>query len=425
MQFSNVSHEYIDLLVNHFLSKNILKKNNKDIHREDTIFRKIFKDLQESNNFIQNSRSITRCIKNKKISAIDNAKKVSLPGIYSSMYFPEAIQHEIKMNTIVQILYECIVSGRHVKIRFSLFDDRDDYNKYDNYAKLILMMLHLLSSYGSSECSNELKIHIYMTEMLKELPPNNYTVLNSLHVNSGFTTSCSKNSEIVIFRREEWFKVLIHETFHNLGLDFSIMNTSDLQTKMREIFPIKSEMLVFESYCEFWARMLNCAFASFIMLDDTSDYKTFKHYYEFFIQLELIFSLFQANKILEFLGLTYSELYDKDKVSQGVRETLYREKSNVFCYYILTPLLMNNYVDFISWCDTKNTSLLKFNPTYKNIDELFDFIKSKHSDNEFEERIEKISKIRNRLFKKLAVPSGGRNKNNILNTLRMTSIELA
>ena len=41
------------------------------------------------------------------------------------------------------------------------------------------------------------------------------------HVNSGYTYTCKENNEIVIYREEEWLKVLIHESFHAYGLDFS------------------------------------------------------------------------------------------------------------------------------------------------------------------------------------------------------------
>ena len=59
------------------------------------------------------------------------------------------------------------------------------------------------------------------------------------------------------------------------------------------------------------------------------------------------------------------------------------------------------------------------------MDSLFDFIKLKHTDNDFIDRIERISNLKNKLFKKLSVSSGGKNKNNMLTTLRMTSVELA
>ena len=58
------------------------------------------------------------------------------------------------------------------------------------------------------------------------MPDSNIDIIDQIHVNTGFTTTCPVDSEIVIFREEEWFKVFIHETFHNFALDFSDMNNS-------------------------------------------------------------------------------------------------------------------------------------------------------------------------------------------------------
>ena len=43
----------------------------------------------------------------------------------------------------------------------------------------------------------------------------------------------------MIYRREEWKKVLIHELFHSLCLDFSSVKYDDLRTKMKKLFDVK------------------------------------------------------------------------------------------------------------------------------------------------------------------------------------------
>jgi hypothetical protein len=62
---------------------------------------------------------------------------------------------------------------------------------------------------------------LYFTNYLKILPPANGSIIDQEHANTAFTTSCKTNTEINLFREEEWFKVLVHETFHCMGLDFS------------------------------------------------------------------------------------------------------------------------------------------------------------------------------------------------------------
>ena len=72
------------------------------------------------------------------------------------------------------------------------------------------------------------------------LPSTNIEILNSSHVNTAFTRTCPKKSEIVVFRKEEWFKVFIHESFHNFGLDFSDMNNAECTSRILDIFPVNS-----------------------------------------------------------------------------------------------------------------------------------------------------------------------------------------
>ena len=74
------------------------------------------------------------------------------------------------------------------------------------------------------------------------------------------------------------------------------------------------------------------------------------------------------------MGLTYKDLYGKNKKSEMLRETMYKEDTNVLSYYILKTILLNNYPGFLHWCKTHNLSLLQFNKTPKNLNDFCDFI---------------------------------------------------
>lgn len=92
--------------------------------------------------------------------------------------------------------------------------------------------------------------------------------LKPFHVNTAFASSCpAHGSQIVMYRNEEWFKVLIHESFHALGLDFSMMPSDELlpflQQEMRRTFVMESDFLMFETWAEIWAEVLQVAFACF------------------------------------------------------------------------------------------------------------------------------------------------------------------
>ena len=86
--------------------------------------------------------------------------------------------------------------------------------------KRIYMWIYIASIFAPVHCANNVNIYLYFTD-LKKVLPNNGNIIEQIHANTAFTTSCSKNIEIHIYREEEWFKVLIHESFHCFGLDFS------------------------------------------------------------------------------------------------------------------------------------------------------------------------------------------------------------
>ena len=141
--------------------------------------------------------------------------------------------------------------------------------KYNQYSQMVFMWLFIAMQYSSRKCKSPMNIYIYMTPFKKELPDSRIHILDSNNVNSAFTyTTCKPDNEILIFRKEEWFKVFIHETFHNLGLDFSNMNLYSLNNKIKCLFAVNSDINAYESYCEFWARIINSAFISFYLLED-------------------------------------------------------------------------------------------------------------------------------------------------------------
>ena len=79
------------------------------------------------------------------------------------------------------------------------------------------------------------------------------------------------------------------------------------------------------------------------------------------------------NKVLKFMGMTYTQLYSRD-IEMGnsiVRKYLYREKTNVFAYYIIKTVLLYFHVQFMNWCDIHNGLLLiKFRQTRLNLMEI-------------------------------------------------------
>jgi hypothetical protein len=168
-------------------------------------------------------------------------------------------------------------------------------------------------------------------------------------VNTAYTYSCKQDNIIVIYRKEEWFKVFIHETCHSFGMDFSSMNASISREKILEIFDVDSEVNLFEAYSEFWARIMNSLFVSYYHCNKATN--DFLMKCEFFIYLERIYSCFQMIKVLKYMNIRYSDFFSTNSYSVKRK---YREKSNVLSYYIITNIFMFYYQSFLHWCVNNN-----------------------------------------------------------------------
>jgi hypothetical protein len=252
------------------------------------------------------------------------------------------------------------------------------------------------------------------------LPSSNIAILDEMHVNTAFTSTCPKDSEIVVFRKEEWFKVFIHETFHNFALDFSDMNNTDSHKCILEIFKVNSDVNLYESYTEFWAEIMNALFCSFFSIKDKTNITEFLDYSEFFINFERTYSLFQMIKTLNFMGLSYNDLYSNSHNSVIIRENLYKENTNVLSYYIIKCILMNNYQGFLSWCKTNNFSLLQFKKTFSNQKEFCNFIEKNYKTTNMLSGVKETEKF----MKTMDVKNKRVNNQYILSNLRMSICEM-
>lgn len=144
---------------------------------------------------------------------------------------------------------------------------------------------------------------------------------------------------------------------------------------------------------------------------------------EIFINFEICYSFFQMVKTLDFMGLTYEDLYMKTKKSKLLRETMYKEETNVLPYYVIKTILLNNYQSFLSWCDTNNFSLLQFKKTPSNLNDFCKFIEKKYKTKTMIEGVHTSEQFLNKI-KDDKNEKKDSNKEYILSNLRMSICEL-
>jgi hypothetical protein len=201
--------------------------NNKYIHHikntsaTNNILIKLYYDIVDANKYLQTIKK-NRTLYHYDITKIQNSLDITKPKNFNYNSFPQVIREHIDELSLSEISYTFSLLGRNCKVVFVVEDPNIELKikTYNKYVDSIIMWLYILNLYSSKQCANSLVIYFYFTSLEKKLPESNIHILDERHINTAFTTTCPKDSEIVIFRHEEWFKVFIHETFHNLGLDF-------------------------------------------------------------------------------------------------------------------------------------------------------------------------------------------------------------
>lgn len=423
MNLTSNSYKLLDFFKKH----NCLSYTN-ETKKTDNIIKNIYYEIKESFQYInQLKEKYNSAFIKTTMQTIKNIGQIKKPTIFPANSFPQKIRKQIDENINTELMFYTHLFNRNITIYFLLEETTPNFEIYEKYAERMLVWLYIIDSYASKHCANQLTIYIYHTSMKKRLPNTNLEVLGEENVNTAFTSTCPKNSEIVVFRKEEWFKVFMHETFHNFGLDFSDMNNEICNQLILNIFPVRlNDLNLYESYTEFWARIMNVFFCVFINMENKNNIETFLKTSEILINIECMFSYFQMIKVLDFMGLNYSYLVDKNEVTDNIRKTLYKEKTSVLSYYVITLILMSNYQNFLGWCSKNNTSLLQFKKTISNQNKFCKFIEQHYHSKKLLDGIECNQILLNKL--KNAHKYKRKNASNlndyILNNLRMTIFEL-
>jgi hypothetical protein len=314
-------------------------------------------------------------------------------------YIPQEIRSKIESAKKIGYLGKLQIEDRiiNIKIIFPIIDTLHNYKlDAEHMTYKIFLWLFIADKYACRKCSKEMEIFLYMTDELKQLPLNGNHI-DKINANTAFTTPCSHSTDIHLFRNEEWFKVLIHETFHNLGLDFSTMDQNEVEPKILTLFPLNiPDIRIYESYCETWAELLNIMFTAY--WTTTSANKPNVNFIldkmERYLDLEQIFSLYQSTKVLHHYHLTYADIYQNHTHQANLGKVgQYKENTNAFSYYILKPILLFHLNEFIEWTIKYNGETLDFKKTQENIIQYAGLIEQLYDSEEYVENMEKMDKL--------------------------------
>jgi hypothetical protein len=412
-----------ELLMSFFSENHI--NHVRQTNKTNDILKTLYHEILKSYNYLLMLKQTKgQNLYNISIKKITNVSQITKPINFNASSFPEEIRNHINDLSLSEICFTFSLFNRKIKLHF-IVEEPDVENKiaiYTRYVDSIVMWLYILNEYsdGGKKCALTFTVYFYFTSLDKKLPKTNIDIFDRIHINTAFTTTCPQDSEIVIFRKEEWFKVFIHETFHNFALDFSDMNTDECNKNILSIFNVDSEVNLYESYTEFWAEIMNALFCSFFVLKDKKNIDEFISNSEFFINFEKTYSFFQLVKALDFMGLTYKNMYSKTNNDDVLKNTLYKEKTSVLSYYIIKTILINNYQQFLLWCTKHNLSLLQFKKTTSNLSEFCNFIKKNYKNKAMIDNV----KIAEKYYNNVHQLKKGKHVNYLLTNMRMSICEL-
>ena len=201
----------------------------------------------------------------------------------------------------------------------TIFSKNNIDNKLINKIDSILNFFDYLTNK-----KNYYKIDIYLSDEKKKINLNN-NYLGPDNINSGLTLP---GYYIVLFRKEELIKVLIHELVHYLDLD--MRNDQQELLFLYKDINLKAEIInPNEAYTEILAIIfLNIWEYNYknIKINDFIKYK---------LNIELYWSFIQITKILKFFNYdTFDDLFTK--------KSLFHQKTNVLSYFFLKTILLLN-----------------------------------------------------------------------------------
>lgn len=333
-ELTELSREFVQILSTSPLKKKTISSASKPFLT--TLFRQIHSSQMEWN------------LQKNKILKKDSIA-VSLGGI------PKEISNVIATTCVKHYEYSFQIDQRKVIVHLSI--PLSKMNPESIFRK-VFQWFHVMNRYADLACTAELRIYLYLASHKKELPKHEESI-DRIHANTAFTYSCQPTyTTIHVFRFEEWFKVLIHETFHTVGLDFIRLNAEwqkKIQTEIVQLFHVShlSDIGFYETYCEMWGEILNSMF--FVSTINTRSrqnntrkkqslpIKRWLNDLQQCLTLETIFSLLQCVKVLKHNHLKYTDL-------TTVNARQYQEKTQSFSYYVLKSILMVHVHTFIPFC---------------------------------------------------------------------------
>lgn len=238
------------------------------------------------------------------------------------------------------------------KINIHLYNIDDIEQKFNYNIDIIFSIILSLSKINTNIDENfELNLIVFFSNLKKHLPKKN-NILSYDSINSGMCEI--KKKTISIWRKEEFYFILIHELIHFFELDKKWNNFSMENNYINSVYNIQGNIIINEAITDTLAYLYFCKFFKLTQEEREN---------------EIIFSLIQVAKILNHFDFqTYEELFKKNNSNKFIKQ-----KTAVFSYYILKSKFLFHKRLFYNFITDKIT--------------LMDLLKEIENDNEYSNKI--------------------------------------
>ena len=234
----------------------------------------------------------------------------------------------------------------------------------DKYIIYIFQIINTLRILFNRNKSDNIQIVRYFKTNNRKLFPDTDKILSPNEINSGLTILSNNhdhNGEIILFRKEEILKVLIHELIHSNLIDNKLIFSQNVKN-FSDKFCVNYNILLNEAYTEAIANILNIFFINIIS-------KKSKKNLDVMFQNELKYSIYIYSKIMKY--------YNIDDINTVIKnddkcKAIFQQKTNVFSYYFLKFILLL-HLDELGSLLEKQKYLLKIDNEV-SINKLIDLI---------------------------------------------------
>lgn len=181
---------------------------------------------------------------------------------------------------------------------------------------ILLNIINYIYDKGINTQNNkEIKIYLILTDLTKNLQKNE--IIGPKNINSGYTNI--NTNEILIWREEEFEKVIFHELIHLMSLDTREIRFNDEKLKIK----ISQDKSYFEAFTDFWGILYHTIYLSVILKKSPNS----------LIQIEYEFIKNQANLMNNFFNL------GDWSINKKINQT-----SPAFSYFILKYLIFKKVI---------------------------------------------------------------------------------